>query len=54
MKVTVNSASEYKGKDEASVESFDLSVEGEAGDTPESVAKKYLVLRKILKDGIKE
>lgn len=52
MKVTVRTSYEYRGKDEPTIETFDLEVEGDLGDV--LVAEKYLELRKILKEGIKE
>lgn len=52
MKVSINSGYEYGGKKHPPEESFDLTVEGEVGETPEKVAGIYLKLRRILRKGI--
>ena len=54
MKVRVNTSTEYPGREQAPIESFDLEVEGEPQDRPVDIAKTYLELRKMLKEGIKE
>lgn len=53
MKITIRTATEYTGKKGESRESFDIEVESGQGNRPEDVAKTYLVVRKIIKDGIK-
>ena len=58
MKITISNSYEYGGRDSIvlPVESFDLTVEGGDADedNPKTMARTYLELRKVLKDGIKE
>lgn len=54
MRVTVTTSSEFRGRDVPEVESFNLTVEAEAADSPEKVADTYLELRAKLNKAIKE
>lgn len=54
MKVKIMTAYEYAGKEDSPIEGCYLEVEGDIPDKPNEIADTYLLLRKKLKEGIKE